>query len=108
VKYLCLNCGRELRKLLRHCDKVPASLADDKDAILRWLVAHPQDRDPWQEETPVAVGRVRRNVFDHALLSVNYHTGRYGNYGDNRFCGQACGWRWAIKQRPAPRTAEEA
>lgn len=20
---------------------------------------------------------------------------RYGGFGDNRFCGQKCGWRWA-------------
>jgi hypothetical protein len=26
----------------------------------------------------------------------------WGDYGDNRFCGLTCGWRWACKHAPLP------
>ena len=28
----------------------------------------------------------------------------WGNYGDNRFCGLTCGWRWACRHAPMPAT----
>lgn len=30
---------------------------------------------------------------------------KYGTYGDNRFCGLTCGWRWALHftKNPIPR-----
>jgi hypothetical protein len=27
----------------------------------------------------------------------------WGDYGDQRFCGLACGWRWACKHAPMPK-----
>ena len=27
----------------------------------------------------------------------------WGAYGDNRFCGLTCGWRWACKHAPMPK-----
>lgn len=28
----------------------------------------------------------------------------WGDYGDNRFCGLTCGWRWACRHAPMPKT----
>ena len=27
----------------------------------------------------------------------------WGDYGDNRFCGLTCGWRWACQHAPMPK-----
>ncbi len=27
----------------------------------------------------------------------------WGDYGDNRFCGLTCGWRWACRHAPMPK-----
>jgi hypothetical protein len=29
----------------------------------------------------------------------------WGDYGDNRFCGLTCGWRWACRHAPMPATS---
>jgi hypothetical protein len=29
----------------------------------------------------------------------------WGDYGDNRFCGLTCGWRWACRHAPMPTTS---
>lgn len=29
----------------------------------------------------------------------------WGDYGDNRFCGLTCGWRWACRHAPMPKLA---
>lgn len=29
----------------------------------------------------------------------------WGDYGDNRFCGLTCGWRWACRHAPIPQRA---
>ena len=32
----------------------------------------------------------------------------WGDYGDQRFCGQTCGWRWACRHAPMPRKGKRA
>ena len=32
----------------------------------------------------------------------------WGDYGDNRFCGLSCGWRWACRHAPMPRCPRPA
>jgi len=32
----------------------------------------------------------------------------WGDYGDNRFCGLTCGWRWACQRAPMPVASEVA
>jgi hypothetical protein len=31
----------------------------------------------------------------------------WGDYGDNRFCGLSCGWRWACRHAPMPKTPKK-
>jgi hypothetical protein len=99
-KPTCRACGKPLRKLTRSCDRVPAVEATTFADALAYLVAHPELRKPFDDETPIAVTRINRNIWDASLVDVSYWSGLWGSYGDDRFCGLTCGWQWACRNCP--------
>lgn len=86
--------AHEVRHAIERCRKITNNLR------------HPKDRRP-ATTTPrpdcLACGNPLRR---YRLDRVNHPDGwprEWGDYGDQRFCGLRCGWRWACAHSPQPR-----
>ena len=79
------------------------------DAIVRNL-RHPKpQRSPATTQRPNCLG-CRKPLPRFKFDGKTYDDGmprEWGAYGDNRFCGLSCGWRWACQHAPMPSTARE-
>lgn len=71
----CVHCGRNMPL---HTEIITVELYDDPPPrLVAW----------------------RFLALDH-LRECTVWTGRWGAYGDNRFCTPFCGWRWALDRAP--------
>jgi hypothetical protein len=70
----CLFCTRELRPNFTDPDRTSTG-----EGYLAWFKMTLAERKAWRKTHP--------KVF----------LGTYGTYGDSRFCGLNCGYRWALQ-----------
>ena len=80
------------------------------DAIIGNL-KHPKTQRPAATTPrPICLGcgkPLRRYKYDDRAYDDGTPR-EWGDYGDNRFCGLRCGWRWACQRAPLPIEAEVA
>lgn len=84
----CWNCGKPLR-LKTYPVVVPKQVAVAKNEHVNTYsfdYGHLKGR----------VTSVRENLHPKDTVSIYIHTGTYGEYGDNRWCGQRCAHAWAV------------
>lgn len=84
----------EVRRAIERCNKIAGNIRSPKD-----------QRAPATTPRPdcLACGKpLRRYKFDGQTF--NDGTPReWGDYGDQRFCGLRCGWRWACSHTTVPK-----
>lgn len=90
-------------------DRGESDLADDvKRAIARCdkivsNIRHPKTQRP-AATTPrpacLACGKPLRRYKRDGQTFKDGTPQEWGDYGDNRFCGLTCGWRWACRNAP--------
>lgn len=90
--------AREVRGAIERCNKIVSNIRYPKEK-----------RPPATTPRPDCLGcgkplrRYKRDgrTFDDGTPQ------EWGDYGDNRFCGLTCGWRWACRHAPMRRTKEK-
>ena len=87
----------EVRRAIERCNKIASN------------IRHPKaTRQPAITPRPNCLGchkPLRRFKFDGQAFKDGTPR-EWGDYGDNRFCGLRCGWSWACKRAPMPKTLE--
>jgi hypothetical protein len=74
------------------------------DSIVR-NIRHPKtQRAPAVTPRPncLACGKPLRRYKQDGRTFDDGTPQEWGDYGDNRFCGLTCGWRWACRHAPMP------
>lgn len=80
-KPTCKWCGKPLRKHI---------LTDYKSV----------DEPPTEyKDRPVLKVTSRYEFINGETFAFNVWLGDWGGYGDNCFCGQRCGYKWAVSQQ---------
>lgn len=66
-------------------------------------------RSPKEQRTPATTPRPSCLACDKPLRRYKHddRAREWGDYGDNRFCGLTCGWKWACRRAPMPRAPKE-
>lgn len=93
-------------------DRGESDLADEvKRAIERCNKIAGNIRHPKEQRPPATTPRPNCLACDKPLRRYKWD-GRmfddgtpqeWGDYGDQRFCGLTCGWRWACRHAPMPK-----
>lgn len=89
------NSGdNDVMRAIKRCDAVVSN------------IRHPKEkRPPAITPRPDCLGcgkPLRRFKYDDRAFADDTPR-EWGDYGDNRFCGVTCGWRWACKHAPMPK-----
>lgn len=90
----CIRCGKSLRK---------------RTYGVEVLAGAPAPTECYGRKVVSVISRrtlsFRRKDSEAPPEDVSVWCGEWGSYGDNRFCGLRCGWRYAVQNsRPATGT----
>ena len=97
----CAHCHKPLRPLYRRISVRPEGKTSR--SIYDWDNP-PNIGDHWNGQKIVAVQRLKDRTVggDGEVLNLMFRVwlGHFGGYGDDRFCGLNCGYRWATSHCP--------
>ena len=89
------DLGDEVQRAIRRCDAIVSNLRYPKTQRPAATTPRPTCLDCNKP--------LRRFKFDGST-TANGTPREWGDYGDNRFCGRRCGWRWACRNAALPKT----
>ena len=79
---------------IKRCDAIVSNIRHPKEKRAAATTARP---NCLACEKPLRRYKYDGRTFDDGTPQ------EWGDYGDNRFCGLSCGWRWACRNAPMPR-----
>ena len=88
--------ANEVRRAIERCKKIASNIRNPKD-----------QRTPATTPRPNCLAcskPLRRYKLDGSAFDDGTPR-EWGDYGDNRFYGLRCGWRWACRRSPMPKLA---
>ena len=91
----CLNCSKELRPNFRR-ELIPFGVRTGKTIKVRTSASYGQSV-PTYEDAPESRSLTPEERKQWRMDHPPYFLGTYGSFGDSRFCGQVCGYRYAVK-----------
>ena len=78
---------------IKRCDAIVSNIRHPKEKRAAATTARP---NCLACEKPLRRYKYDGRTFDDGTPQ------EWGDYGDNRFCGLSCGWRWACRNAPMP------
>ena len=88
------DLAAEVKRAITRCDKIASN------------IRHPKTQRP-AATTPrpncLACEKPLRRYKRDGQTFNDGTPQEWGDYGDNRFCGLTCGWRWACRNAPMPK-----
>jgi hypothetical protein len=86
--------ANEVRRAIERCKKIASNIRNPKDQRASATTPRP---NCLACEKPLRRYKLDGSAFDDGTPR------EWGDYGDNRFCGLRCGWRWACRRSPMPK-----
>ena len=84
----------EVKRAIARCDKIASNIRHPKTQRAAATTLRP---DCLACEKPLRRYKRDGQTFNDGTPQ------EWGDYGDNRFCGLTCGWRWACRNAPMPK-----